>query len=336
MRRTAVRFPSAALACALLLTACWAVPGSTTSGSAPGGHDTVTLDVFVAASLAGPVGELAADFQAQHDGVRVRVSSGGSSDLVAQVLAGAPADVLVTADEHTMSRLTGDPQSPAVGTPVAIATNTPALVVPADNPAGITSLAGAAGSRLVICAPQVPCGDSALRLADAAGVTLRPVSEEASVTDVVAKVTSGEADAGIVYATDAHRGVSAGTLRELPVPESAQIVNRALGVVLGADAPGGASGGASGDAASDAAWDAAGVAHRAAAGVTARDGASDAARGAGRDASRDGAGVAHGYTARVIASDGVRDVAQIAREFLAALTGESGQALLREAGFGAP
>ena len=213
---------AAATAVALALTGC--TPAS-------GGSATTTLDVFVAASLADVVGTVAEDFEAQHDGVRVRLSPGGSSNLVAQVLAGAPADVVVTADERTMERLTADADLGA-GSPVPVASNTLTLVTPADNPAGITSLADAAGSRLVVCAPQVPCGDAALRLADLAGVTLRPVSEETSVTDVLAKVTSGEADAGLVYTTDARAGLAAGRLQELPVPGAEEIVNRSMAVSL--------------------------------------------------------------------------------------------------------
>ena len=84
------------------------------------------------------------------------------------------------------------------------ASNTLEIVVPPDNPAGIESFQDLAepGLNLVVCAPEVPCGAAAQAAAEAAGVELKPVSEEQSVTDVLDKVTTGEADAGLVYVTD--------------------------------------------------------------------------------------------------------------------------------------
>jgi len=74
-----------------------------------------------------------------------------------------------------------------------------------------------------VCAPQVPCGAAARRLADVAGVRLAPDSEEQSVTDVLGKVASGEADAGLVYVTDV---LAAGDrVEEVAVPEAARVVN---------------------------------------------------------------------------------------------------------------
>ena len=79
--------------------------------------------------------------------------------------------------------------------------------MPPGNPAGIETFQDLAedGLNLVICAPEVPCGAAAQKVAEAAGVTLKPVSEEQSVTDVLAKVTSGEADAGAGLRHRRHR-----------------------------------------------------------------------------------------------------------------------------------
>ncbi len=190
-----------------------------------------TLDVLAAASVGEVFEQLADEFEAARPGVTVRLSVAGSPDLVAQVVEGAPADVLATADEATMARVTSDP-SLGAGTPQAFATNTPALVVATGGAAaaGIGSLADAAapGVRLVVCSPDVPCGDATARLAAAAGVELHPVSEELKVTDVLAKVTSGEADAGVVYTTDATAALARhpGSVRVVDVPEAAGIVNR--------------------------------------------------------------------------------------------------------------
>ncbi len=206
--------------------------GCGAAGGADGDGGRV-LDVLAAASLGTVFEQVAADFEAEHPGVRVRLSVAGSPDLVAQVVEGAPADVLATADEATMARVTSDPTL-ETSPPEAFATNTPALVVAPG--ARVASLADAArpGTRLVVCAPAVPCGDAALRLADGAGVTLHPVSEELQVTDVLAKVASGEADAGVVYSTDAAAALARdpGSVRVVDVPEAAGVVNRYPVVVL--------------------------------------------------------------------------------------------------------
>jgi molybdate transport system substrate-binding protein len=90
------------------------------------------------------------------------------------------------------------------GTPEQFTTNVLTLIVPKGNPAGITGLdASLQGTKLVVCAVGVPCGSATSKLAEALGVTLSPASEETKVTDVRAKVESGQADAGIVYVTDA-------------------------------------------------------------------------------------------------------------------------------------
>jgi molybdate transport system substrate-binding protein len=182
------------LALLLPLTAC---------GDDSAGEDgSTTLTVYAAASLTATFEQIAKRFEAEHDGVDVRLSFGGSSDLVTQIQEGAPADVFASADTVNMDKLvdaglTGaDPQD--------FATNVLEIAVPPGDPAGIATFQDLAkpGLDLVVCAPEVPCGAAAQSVAEAAGVTLRPVSEEQSVTDVLAKVTSGEADAGLVYVTD--------------------------------------------------------------------------------------------------------------------------------------
>ncbi len=90
------------------------------------------------------------------------------------------------------------------GDPVDFATNTLEIAVPPDNPAGVASLEDLAkpGTKVVVCAAEVPCGAAAQGVEKAAGIDIKPVSEEQSVTDVLNKVTTGEADAGLVYVTD--------------------------------------------------------------------------------------------------------------------------------------
>ena len=177
-----------------------ALAGCGSSGARGDGGDT-TLTVFAASSLKGAFEQLGKDFEADHDGVKVVFSFAGSSDLVAQIQQGADADVFASADEANMEKLTADD---LVGTPRLFATNTLMAAVPPGNPGGVENLTDLADDslKLVVCAPEVPCGAAAVKLADAAGVHFRPVSEEQSVTDVLNKVISGEADAGLVYVTD--------------------------------------------------------------------------------------------------------------------------------------
>ncbi len=166
-------------------------------------RDPSTLTVFAAASLRTSFAEIGERFERDHPGTSVEFSFAGSSDLVTQLTQGAYADVFASADTGTMDRAAE--ANLLDGAPVQFAANTLTIAVAPGNPKGIRSLPdlSAPGISVVRCAPQVPCGRAASAVAEAAGVELRPVSEESSVTDVLHKVTSGQADAGLVYVTDA-------------------------------------------------------------------------------------------------------------------------------------
>ena len=216
-RRLTTGAPAAGILIVGMLSAC--------SGSADGGDATTdrTLTVYAAASLTSTFEEIAADFEAAHDGVSVELSFAGSSDLVAQIQQGAPADVFASADTANMDKLAAD--GLLAGTPASFAANTLMIAVPPGNPADVASLADLAGAdlNLVVCAPDVPCGAATERVEQAAGLSFSPVSEEQSVTDVLNKVITGEADAGLVYVTDVR---SAGDQVEgIEFPESAGAVN---------------------------------------------------------------------------------------------------------------
>ncbi|MFI2105575.1 molybdate ABC transporter substrate-binding protein [Isoptericola sp. NPDC019693] len=202
--------------------AALAVGGLAGCGSAASGDEGTTLTVFAAASLQGSFEDLAEQFEATHDGVDVRLSFAGSSDLVAQIQQGAPADVFASADTANMAKLTADG---LVGEPRDFATNTLEIAVPPGNPAGVESLQdlAAPGMKLVLCAPAVPCGAASAKVADAAGLDLKPVSEEQSVTDVLGKVIAGEADAGLVYVTDV--AAAGDDVEGIAFPESSSAVN---------------------------------------------------------------------------------------------------------------
>lgn len=160
-----------------------------------------TLHVFAAASLKESFGKIEALFEEANSGVDVQLNLQGSQDLVTAIEQGAPADVLATANESTMTKAV---EANLVVQPQSFATNTLTLITPPGNPAKVTGLdASLASAKLVVCAPEVPCGKATKKLAEELGVALTPVSEEQKVTDVRGKVASGEADAGVVYKTDA-------------------------------------------------------------------------------------------------------------------------------------
>ncbi|WP_142045277.1 molybdate ABC transporter substrate-binding protein [Arthrobacter sp. SLBN-100] len=194
--------------------------GGSSAGSSGAGQ---TLTVFAAASLKASFTELAKTYEAGHPGSTVTLSFAGSADLATQISQGAPVDVFAAADTKNMDKLQ---QAGLVdGEPRIFATNTLAIAVPRGNPAGIRSFADLAkpGIRLVQCAQQVPCGAATAAVEHQTGTDLFPVSEENSVTDVLGKVISGEADAGLVYVTDVTS--AAGKVEAVPFPEAAAAVN---------------------------------------------------------------------------------------------------------------
>ncbi len=176
--------------------------------------EETTLRVLAAASLSDVFTELGEEFEADHEGVDVELSFGSSTDLAEQAADGAPGDVLATADEASM-QVAVDAEATG-GDPRTFATNTMVLVTPPDNPAGIDSVDDLGGTSWVRCADEVPCGRAALGLIESNGVTSEPASLEEDVRSTLEKVTSGEADAGFVYATDAVAAGAAVKVVEIP------------------------------------------------------------------------------------------------------------------------
>ena len=189
------------------------------------------LTVLAAASLTEPFGELADRFEQAHPQVRVATSFDSSATIATQVEAGAPADVVATADPRTMQMM-----ARAVEEPVTIARNELALVVPAGNPAAVSSLADLQSVDFVACAPAAPCGALAADLLDEAGITRAPRSHEVDVKAVLTKVMLDEADAGLVYASDV---VAAGDrVEQVPLPSGTDTATSyPMAVVSGSDAP---------------------------------------------------------------------------------------------------
>jgi molybdate transport system substrate-binding protein len=183
------------LVASIMLGLVTAACGSDDDG---GGGEVV---VFAAASLTGAFIELGDAFTEANPETSVTFSFAASSELVAQIIEGAPADVYASADLTNMTKLTAAGAN--AGEPVVFANNRSEIIVAAGNPLGIRGVEDLADDLiLVTCAPQVPCGTYAAQIFENAGVTVTPDSYEENVNAVVTKVTLGEADAGIAYATD--------------------------------------------------------------------------------------------------------------------------------------
>jgi molybdate transport system substrate-binding protein len=202
------------------------VAGSTLAVVAPllaacgggGGHTTIT--VLAASSLSGTFTELGRQFESQHPGVSVKFAFDSSATLAQQATQGAPADVLATADTTTMASA----KSAQAAAPQDFATNVLVLATPADNPAHVQRFSDLDKSpvKFVMCVTTAPCGAVGQALLEQDHITGKPVSQEVDVKSVLAKLTEGEADAGLVYTTDA---VAAGSeVKALPIPGSAKQV----------------------------------------------------------------------------------------------------------------
>ena len=204
-RRTAIAAVS--LLSVVSLAACGGGASNSSTGAASGaasaGAEKATgkVTVLAAASLQDAFEEIEKTVKKDNPGLDVSFDFQGSQDLVTSLSGGNSADVLATANNSTMKDAA---DQKLVGSQTEFATNVLTLIVPKGNPKKITGLDSSLdGANLVTCAAEVPCGEATKKLTNALGVTLNPVSEEQKVTDVRGKVESGEADAGIVYTTDA-------------------------------------------------------------------------------------------------------------------------------------
>jgi molybdate transport system substrate-binding protein len=158
--------------------------------------------VFAAASLTESFQQIGRIFEDRYPNANVVFNFGSSSGLANQIAEQGGADVFASADPANMSKVAGDDLLD--GEPQVFARNRLAIVVPPGNPKDIEALADLAdpGLKVVLAAPQVPAGRYAREALDNARVQVRPVSEALDVKGVIGPVTLGEADAGIVYASD--------------------------------------------------------------------------------------------------------------------------------------
>jgi molybdate transport system substrate-binding protein len=191
--------------------------------------------VFAAASLTDAFTEIGEVFESQNPGVTVLFSFAGSSDLATQLAEGAPADLFASANSRQMQNVVDAGRT--AGEPVNFLTNSLVVIVPADNPAGIETLADLAneGIGFVSAAPDVPIREFTEQVLDKAtadpeygadfkeAVMANLVSEEANVRQLAAKVALGEADAGIVYKSDVTPDI-AGQVRVIEIAEAVNVV----------------------------------------------------------------------------------------------------------------
>lgn len=220
---------------------------STSSATTPASPGTAPVELVVlgAASLKAVLEEAAAAYEDANPGVTITLSTDSSATLATQVEQGAPADVFLSADTANPQRLVDG--GFASGRPVPFARNELAVIVPADNPAGLVSAMDLArpGVKIVAAGEAAPITRYATQLvSNLARRTLAPqlwspayeanvVSREDNVSAVLAKVELGEGDAAIVYATDA---LASSGVTTLPIPDGANVAATYAGVVMGSAA----------------------------------------------------------------------------------------------------
>ena len=222
------RFVSVMLLLTMVITGC--------GSSAPAASGSRTLNVFAAASLTDAFTEIGKHFENANPGVTVTFNFAGSQALRTQIEQGAAPDVFASANQTEMDNLiTG--AFVAQDAPQVFLNNKLVVILPADNPATLEILEDLAkpGIKLVLAAEEVPVGKYARQALDTMNgqfgsdfkdkVLANVVSNEDNVKQVVAKVQLGEADAGIVYTSDA---VAAPDLRTIEIPAELNVIAKYL------------------------------------------------------------------------------------------------------------
>jgi molybdate transport system substrate-binding protein len=205
----------------MLVAASCGGSSSGSSGGSSGGSSRGTLNVFAAASLTNAFGQLEKTFEQQHPGWKVTLNLAGSDQLAAQIEQKAPADVFAAASTKYPEQLQGEN---LLGKTTNFATNTLVLVTPKSNPARIKTAQDLekGDAKVVVADPAVPLGSYTETVLGNLGIDeskLNIVSKEQDAESVLAKLTSGEADAGFVYVTDALSQKA--KLHEIEFPASA-------------------------------------------------------------------------------------------------------------------
>jgi molybdate transport system substrate-binding protein len=210
------------LTVAISLSGCGSKPPSTADSSSR--HPPAnSIMVFAAGPLKPPFTLLAGKFQMENPGVTINFDFATSAELANKLAQGAKADVFASADSAQMDTVVK--ADLASRDPVNFASNTLVIVTAPGDPKQLRSFADLAKPdvRVAVCQASAPCGAGVQHIEDDTGVHLNPVSEDSVGAAVLARVTDGAADAGLVYLNDAHKaGDTVGTVR---FPEADQAVN---------------------------------------------------------------------------------------------------------------
>jgi molybdate transport system substrate-binding protein len=215
MMRTGPRMMVVGATAALVLAAC----GSSSSPAPSATPDALSgsLTVFAASSLTNAFNTAEKGLEVDHPGFKATYSFAGSQSLVTQLLSGAPADVIATANTDTMAQLTA---KNLVETPVAFCQNKLEIAVAPGNPLGIRNLTDLtnSGVKLVIGDPSVPVGEYVTDIEASDNIKFTPVSLQLSDASVLEQLESGDANAALVFVTDV---VGAGSkVTGVPIPEA--------------------------------------------------------------------------------------------------------------------
>jgi molybdate transport system substrate-binding protein len=217
VRRTPRWISALAIVVAMLATVGGTAAATRSSAPTATAKLSGSITVSAAASLTEAFTKLGADFQKLHAGTTVTFNFAASSALVTQIQGGAPADAFASADGSTMQKLVTGGQVTAA--PTVFAANVLAIVVKPGNPKNVKSLSDLANlDTISLCALTVPCGKYADQVLTQAGVTIpeSKVTRGADVKTTLNAVSTGDADAAIVYLTDAKS--AGGTLATVKIP----------------------------------------------------------------------------------------------------------------------
>jgi molybdate transport system substrate-binding protein len=220
----------ATLCGSLLLAACGSNDASGDNGGSASSNassaPTTELTVFAASSLTAAFTQIGSDFEAANPGTTVTFNFGSSGDLAASIESEGTADVFASASGTYMDEMN---DKVGVSGRADFVQNKLVVITPTDNPAGITSLQdlAKAGTQVVLAAEGVPVGDYARQALQTAGiqkaVLANVVSNEEDDASVVAKVTSGEADAAIVYLSDVTTAIASQVIA-VQIPDDVNVI----------------------------------------------------------------------------------------------------------------
>ena len=203
-----------------------ASPSATTSTTEAANKVTGDITVSAAASRKETFTQIGKDFESANPGSKVTINFGSSGDLATQIQSGAPVDVAAFAAESNMTTLAD--ASLLDGSSEIFATNSLVIVTKPGNPKKITTLedlaaVAEAGGTISLCADTAPCGKYANQVLQAAGVTIPAdkVTRGQDVRATLSAVTDGDADAAIVYVTDAEAAGDTVDSVEIPIDANA-------------------------------------------------------------------------------------------------------------------